>query len=128
MGDELSLDDAQTLANYCAWMDVVEKDLWDTASYVANVVCGDDGYPVLMKPVVDALDEAASFFRSMVDLYVDRWNTTEQGLFEIGRAYGRDDEAVGRLFTQSDLEARIEAAQRSAEVRRRKIDREMGTI
>ena len=41
---EFSLDEAQSLANYVAWMDVVEDDLYDTASYVSNVVCGDEGY------------------------------------------------------------------------------------
>lgn len=127
MGEEFSLDDAQTLANYCAWMDVVETDLYDTASYVANVVCGDEGYPELMRPVVDALDDAAVFFRSMVTTYVDRWNSTEQSLFEIGRAYGQQDEAVRKLFAQSDLERRIEIAQNSSRVRQKKIEREMGS-
>ncbi len=126
MTDEFSLDEAQSLANYVAWMDVVEKDLYDTASYVSNVVCGDEGYPLLMKPVVDALDEAAWFFRDMVDLFVERWNATEQTLFEIGRAYGQDDEAVSRLFDQSDLERRIEMQQKANQVRQEKIDREMG--
>ena len=79
-----------------------------------------------MKPVVDALDDAAWFFRGMVDLFVERWNDTES-LFEIGRAYGHDDEAVSKLFVQSDLEARIEMQQKANDVRQDKIDREMGT-
>ena len=128
MSEELSLDDAQTLANYLAWMDVVEHDLYDTASYVSNVVCGNEGYPLLMRPVVDALDEAAWFFRDMVDLFVERWNDTEQSLFEIGRAYGQQDEAVGALFVQSDLERRIELQQQANAVRQQKIDREMGVL
>lgn len=128
MSDEFSLDDAQTLANYCDWMDVVETDLYDTASYVSNVVCADEGYPKLMQPVVDALDEAAWFFRDMVDLYVERWNATEQSLFEVGRAYGQNDEAVRKIFAESDLERQIEQAQRSNAVRQKKIEREMGTL
>ena len=127
MSDEFSLDDAQTLANYCDWMDVVESDLYATASYVANVVCGDDGYPELMRPVVDALDVAAWAFRGLVDLYVDRWNATEQSLFEIGRAYGQNDEAVKKLFAQSDLEHRIEMVQQANRTRQDKIDKEMGS-
>lgn len=126
MSEEMSLDDAQTLANYCSWMDVVETDLYDTASYVSNVVCADEGYPKLMQPVVDALDEAAWFFRDMVTLYVERWNATEQSLFEIGRSYGQNDEVIGTMFSQSDMERQIEMQRKSNAVRQAKIDREMG--
>jgi hypothetical protein len=124
--EEFSLDDAQTLRSYLQWMDVVAGDLNEISSYVSNTVCGDEGYPELMRPVVEALDVAAGFYRSMTGTAVERWESTEQALFDIGRAYQREDGHVSRYFRTSDMERRIELAQHANELRQRKIEEQTG--
>lgn len=128
MGDEFSIDDLQTLRNYLEWMDVVADDLRHVSSYVVNTVCADDGYPRLMEPVVEALDVAAAHFQAMTFAAIDTWETSEQALFDIARAYDREDGHVSRYFRHSDAERELELIRRQNELRQRKIEKETGGL